>query len=441
MRKRKNLKKWLAIGAVAALAFVTACGQASDNAAETTDTNGSNAGSNSEETITLTFMHPWTAPNPDNDVYKARIAAFEEQYPNIKIEQDAVAAAQYKTKLFTQAAGNSLADINVLWPGSELDPLVDGDLLMPLNDHMDYWNGLVREDALAGFNKNGNQYGIPTKQNFVDIIYYNKEMFAQVGYDKFPETYEEFIDLIKKLKEAGITPISLGNKEKWPLQSSYMSTLTQRFAGKDFLQNVIDGKAKFTDERFVQAVAVIDELTKLEAFNVDANNMDSVQAQDYLIQGNAAMHVSTATVDGRIRINNEEGDKFGIALFPKMSEEDGNVAAGVPQYGIGIKKGLSEEKQAAAIEFLKFFVSEDLYHELTEAGIMVPANIEIGDDVSPYLKEMMELTSNGSTPVFDSIIPTQVVKEFENGLQGLTIGQGTPEQVAEDIQKIMDNLQ
>src|SRR5690606_40160960 len=59
-----------------------------------------------------------------------------------------------------------------------------------------------------------------------------KEYLAQVGYNEFPATYEEFIEMIKKLKEAGITPISLGNKEKWPLQSSYMSIIGQRFAGE-----------------------------------------------------------------------------------------------------------------------------------------------------------------------------------------------------------------
>lgn len=437
MRKRTRMKRLLLVGVGVMLAFVTACGQTNEG---TDAGNAAGEGSGGAETVTLTLMHPWTSPNVDNEVYKARIAAFEEQHPNIKIEQDGVAAAQYKTKLFTQAAGNSLADINVLWPGADLDPLVDGDLLMPLNDYMDNWNGLVREDALAGFNKNGNQYGVPTKQNFVDIIYYNKEMLAQVGYDEFPATYDEWIDLIKKLKEAGITPISLGNKEKWPLQSSYMSTLAQRFAGSDFLQKVVDGEASFTDERFVQAVAVIDELTKLGAFNVDANNMDSVQAQDYLIQEKAAMHITSATVDGRVRIKNEEGDKFGIALFPKMGEGDPKVAAGVPQFGIGIKKGLSEEKKAAAIEFMKFFVSEELYQELTKAGIMVPANIEIGDDVSPYLKEMMELTSHGSTPVFDAVVPTQAAKKLEDGLQALTVGQGTPEQVAKDVQQVLDSL-
>ncbi|EHB68175.1 extracellular solute-binding protein family 1 [Paenibacillus lactis 154] len=434
MNKTIKGKRMLLLGLVAMITlFTAACGK--DNA-------GSSGSGAEGEQITLNMMHPWTSPNVDNEVYKARIAEFEKQHPNIVIKQDGVPAAQYKTKLRTLAAGNNLPDINVVWPGADLDPLVAGNLLQPINGLMDNWSSILPESALAGFNVDGQQYAVPTKQNFVDIIYYNKDMFAQVGYDQFPDTYDKFIDAVKKLKEAGITPISLGNKEQWPLQSSYISIIGDRFTGSDFLTNVLEKKAKFTDPEFVKALSVIDELTKLDAFNTDANNMDSVQAQDYFIQGKAAMHISSATVDGRVRINNEEGDKFGIALFPSVEggKGDPSKSAGVVQYGIAIKSGLDEKKREAAEEFLKFFVSEDLYKELISSGVVVPAKVEVPEDASPYLKEMLELTGNGTAPVFDSVIPTQVVDVLQNGLQALTVGHGTPEEVAKEMQETFDDM-
>lgn len=436
MGKTNKGKKAVLLGLVAMLVMVmAACGK--DKAAE-----GNNNGGSKSETITLNMMHPWTSPNVDNEVYKARIAEFEEQHPNIVIKQDGVPAAQYKTKLRTLAAANNLADINVVWPGADLDPLVAGDLLQPINDMMDNWTSIMPESALAGFNVDGKQYAIPTKQSFVDIIYYNKEMFAQVGYDQFPDTYDKFIDAVKKLKETGITPISLGNKEQWPLQSSYISIIGDRYTGSDFLPSVLEKQAKFTAPEFVKALSVIDELTKLGAFNTDANNMDSVQGQDYFIQGKAAMHISSSTVDGRIRINNEEGDKFGIALFPSVEGGKGDPvkSAGVVQYGIAIKSGLDEKKQKAAEEFMKFFVNEDLYRELIRNGIVVPAKVDVPEDASKYLKEMLELTGNGTAPVFDSVVPTQVVDVLQNGLQALTVGRGTPEELAKEVQDAFDTM-
>lgn len=440
MNKTNKSKKVLLLGLIALLTlFTAACGK---NDAEGSGGSGGNGAGTESEKITLNMMHPWTSPNVDNEVYKARIAEFEKQHPNIVIKQDGVPAAQYKTKLRTLAAGNNLSDINVVWPGADLDPLVAGNLLQPINDLMDHWTSILPESALTGFNVDGQQYAVPTKQTFVDIVYYNKEMFAQVGYEQFPATYDQFIDAVKKLKAAGITPISLGNKEQWPLQSSYISIIGDRFTGSDFLPAVLAGKAKFTDPEFVKALAVVDELSKLGAFNTDANNMDSVQAQDYFIQGKAAMHISSSTVDGRVRITNSEGDKFGVALFPSVEGGRGDAAksAGVVQYGISIKSGLDDKKREAAEEFLKFFVNEDLYKELIRNGIVVPAKVEVPEDASKYLKEMLELTGNGTAPVFDSVVPTQVVDVLQNGLQALTVGRGTPEELAKEVQEAMDNL-
>lgn len=173
MLKRKKVKSMLIASMAASMVLVSACGQASDDTNNAGNADGTGGDTGAQETITLSMMHPWTSPNPDNDVYNARIESFQAEHPNIKIVEDEVAAEQYKTKLFTLATGNNLADINVVWPGADLEPLVSGNLLMSLNDHMDNWNGLVREGALVGFNPDGNQYAIPTKQNFTDIIYYN----------------------------------------------------------------------------------------------------------------------------------------------------------------------------------------------------------------------------------------------------------------------------
>ncbi|MHA6484970.1 ABC transporter substrate-binding protein [Paenibacillus sp. strain BS8-2] len=426
-------KKTLLVSVAGLMAVTTAaCGNSTDN-----DGNG---GSSTGDKVTITMMHPWTTPNIDNDVYKARIEQFQKDHPDIVIKTDEVPSAQYKTKLRTLAAANNLADVNVVWPGADLAPLVGGELLQPINDLMSNWTDILPEGALTPFNVDGQQYAIPTKQTFVDIVYYNKEMVSSVGYDVFPTTYADFIDLVKKLKEAGLTPLSLGNKEQWPLQSSILSIIGDRFTGSDFLQKVVSGEAKFTDPEFVSAISVIDELSKLKAFNTDANNMDSVQSQDYLIQGKAAMHISSSTVDARVRINNEDGDKFGIALFPSVEGGKGDPAksAGVVQYGIAINSKLDERKKAAAEEFMKYFVSEDLYKDLISNGVVVPAKVDVPENASPYLKEMLELTGKGTAPVFDSIIPTQVVSVIQNGLQALTVGRGTPEEVAADTQEAMD---
>ena len=47
-------------------------------------------------------------------------------------------------------------------------------------------------------------------------VWYNKELFEKAGIDAPPATWDEFLADVQKLKDAGITPIAVGEKDKWP---------------------------------------------------------------------------------------------------------------------------------------------------------------------------------------------------------------------------------
>ncbi|WP_245954388.1 extracellular solute-binding protein [Paenibacillus flagellatus] len=437
-------KRWLKTTLIASVASVLALTAAGCGSSGTTDkgatgsTSGTTAPANNakKEPVTLSIMYNWSSPNVDNGIYKDRIKKFMADNPDIKIEEESVPSEQYRTKLRTLAAGKKLPDMFILFPGVDMDPLVSGGVLMPIDDIMDTWKGMLPEDAIAGFKVNGKQYAIPTKQTFVDIVYYNKELLAKVGYTEFPKTYADLLELIKKLKAAGITPLALGNKDRWPLQSSWMSAIADRFTGSDFLYKVNKGEAKYTDPEFVKALGVIEEFAKLDAFNPDMNTMDVVQVQDYFMQGKAAIHITSSTIDAKFRHENPKGDNIGIALFPAVEggKGDPKKSASAVQYGIGLNSQLEGAKKEAAQKFLKYFYSKELYQTLLSKGIVVPARVEMPADANKYLREMIELTNKGTSPVFDAVALIPVKDVIENGLQAITTKQKTAEQVAKEMQ-------
>lgn len=77
---------------------------------------------------------------------------------------------------------------------------------VPGNEH---WIDLFRNQALVNAKRapDGKLYCIS-----IDIVetgvFYNKELFEQVGAYEFPKTWEEMIALCKRLQEQGITPIA-----------------------------------------------------------------------------------------------------------------------------------------------------------------------------------------------------------------------------------------
>jgi|GEM_PF-153993 len=434
---KRTIRHTMLITASAAMAAaLTGCGG-------TAADQGASPASGAKEPVTLTMEYNWSSPNADNLLYKERIQKFQEQNPDIKIEAQDIPSAQYRTKLRTEAAGNSMPDMFILFPGVEMEPYIAADVLMPIDEIMDNWKNILPPQALAGFNVNGKQYAIPTKMTFVDIIYYHKDMLAKVGYNEFPKTYTDFLDLVKKLKDSGVTPLAIGNKNKWPMQSTFMSAVEDRFTGSDFLTKVTKGEAKFTDPDYIKSLNVVNDLVKLDAFNADINTMDEVQQQDYFLQKKAAITMTSSTIDTKFRAGNTDkaaAENIGIALFPSVDggKGDPTKSAGVIQYGIGLSKGLTGAKKEAALKFLKYFYAPELYQSLMSKGIVVPAKVDMPADTSPYLKEMLKLTQNGSALVFDSVMQPAVKDAMENGLQAIITKQKTPEQIAKELQDAVD---
>lgn len=399
--------------------------------------NGGDEESSKSDVIKLTVWNDWTEDRPENVAYKNMVEKFNEQHEDIEVKVEAIPHDQYETKLRTQAAGKQLPDMFRVWPGARLAPLVKGDTVLSLNEIVDHWDGSIPESIMKDYAIDGEQYAIPGNISETSLIFYNKELLDKAGYEKFPESYEELKSLIKALNDEEITPIALGNKSIWPLQSVYISTIADRFTGSEFLPNVLNGEGTFENEQFVKSLSVIEELTKIKAFNPDMNTLDEAQSRNNFIGGKAAMHFAGSWAIGPILDSAENIDNIGVAPFPSFAEGEGDQAkiAGVAGGGIALNSKLSGDKKEAAFEFLKFFYSDEMYQELLEANIIVPANLEMGEEIPEIFQEANKFAQGGLAPVYDATLTPGLTDIINNGLQSITLGEKSPEELAAEMQK------
>lgn len=430
------MKSWksrsLVAAAASAMLLLGACSGGDD---------GASGGSGDGDQVELTFWNIWNEASPQNEASKAAVERFMEENPDIKIVQENIAHDQFKVKVKTQAAGRQLPDLVQVWPGAELTPLVEGELIRPIDDILDTWDGMINESMLADYNVDGTQYAIPANVSPTSLVFYNKDMLAEAGYEEIPATYDEFKKLIEDLKAQGDIPITLGNKGQWLLQSSYISTIGDRMTGSDFLEDVLAGEAKFTDERFVKAVEVIQEMTEMEAFNNDFNTLDNIQHRELFVNKEAAMMIDGAWSLGPILESVEEESNLGIGIFPEIEGGDGDPQAvsAVTGTGIAISSELEGKELEAAQKFLQSFYSEEYYTDLMEGDILVAADIETPEGASEALKQVSEIISHKTTPVYDAAVPVDLTDAINSGLQEVSIGSLTPKQFAENLQKIVDS--
>ncbi|WP_058309038.1 extracellular solute-binding protein [Gracilibacillus massiliensis] len=433
------MRKLVLLGFVFLLiGFLAAC---SGDSEEGSSSDGDSA---SEDAVELTFWKSEDIGRADYEAFMDVVEKFNEEHPDIDLQVDTTPNADYRTRLNTQAAGGQLPDVFQVWPGAELEPLVEGEAVQPIDDIVSYWTeetGLLDEEDFEDFSVDGNPYAVPANTNPTHMIFYDKDMLADAGYEEFPTTYDEFLGLVDELNANDITPMALGNSDAWVLQSVYISTIADRFTGNDFLEGVANGERAFTDDDFVQSLEVIDELVKKEAFNDDLNTIDSSQMIDYFLQGRAAMVMDGNWGISAILENMPEDKNVGVAMMPL---NDKKTIASVAGTGVAINSDLEGEKLDAAHTFLKYVYNEELWEELIKVGRPIIANVDVPEDADlhPLQEDMLELIAESEpAPVYDATLIPAVNDQLENELQSITVGGSTPEEAAENIQRVQESEQ
>ncbi|HET7656819.1 MAG TPA: extracellular solute-binding protein [Bacillales bacterium] len=401
---------------------------------------GADGGSSGGEKVTLTLWADWTEDRPEYNLYKDKVDTFNKKHPNIEIKYVGVPHAQIETKLRTAAAGDSLPDLFHGYVNNRMLSFIQGKTVMPIDDIMDNWKGEIPEALLDPMNFNGKQYAIPSNVSATSLIFYHKSMLEKVGYDKFPKTFDEFKTMIKKLNDANVTPIALGNNAPWVLQSCYLSSIGDRITGSDFLPKVQSGDAKFTSDQFVRALKAIKQLKDIHAFNEDFNTIKEARSRSYFIQGKAAMHVAGSWALGPILTGVSDKSDIGVAVFPKFKGGDGNPSQTSATVGGGIyvKSGLSDAEKKAAKSFLKYFYDKELYKNLAKVNVLVPVDVNQVEGLTNLYKQINAITSKGVTPVYDATLKPEVIGVMNPGLQSITIGSTTPEKLAKKLQQTIE---
>ena len=132
---------------------------------------------------------------------------------------------------------------------------------------------LVKWDNIYDWARNvwkhdGKTYGLP-QEAYTNEIYYNKDLLQKLGVTLPASgqfTQSEFLDLVKKARAAGITPISQGVGDR-PYPGAYISAEAMlRMLGADDYRKLLNGKLSFADPRVVSVLNWVKELVDAGAY-------------------------------------------------------------------------------------------------------------------------------------------------------------------------------
>lgn len=329
--------------------------------------------------------------------WEAMAKEFEQSNPGIDIDLQFAANEDFKAKLPTLLQSKQRPDIFYSWGGGNFQVRADAGLLNDITPSKAAFKKGLSGGAVDAFTSQGKLYGVPYMVSAVGF-WYNKELFAKAGIDaNAMGTWSGFLAGVKKLKNAGVTPIAVGGADKWPIHF-YWSYLVMRAGGKNaFDAATADSGTGFAGPAFVTASKELKRLAELEPFQNGYMAAGYGESAGLFGDKKAAMHLMG---DWDYAFARQQSiDKKGVAdnqlgWMPFPSLEGGKGAATDTLGGINgwaLAKGAKPE----AVKWLQFFLNKTNQSRLAGKDYIIP--VAKGADAAiqnPFKKQIAASVSN-----------------------------------------------
>lgn len=398
------------------------------------ESSGDNEKEKDSDKTVVKMMHLWPegSSNAQYTIVDNIIKAYEEENPDIDIQTEILGNEQYKEKIKVLSASNELPDVGITWAAGYMQPFVDGKMFTPLDD-------IVQEDkfvagTLDAFSVDGSAYALPLELN-ITPVYYNKEIFEKYNLEA-PKTYDEFLKIVETLVDNDVTPITLGNKDRWT-GSMWFMYLADRIGGPQTLNNAINRTGSFEDPALVQAAEEIAKLVDMNAFVKGFNGLSNDEAKGYFMNEQAAMYLMatwelpnyTTSPD----VAQEFKDKVGYFKFPTYDGGKGDIDSYVGGPGVGLFVSEQSKVKDEAKEFVSYLVEEWGKHSVVDAGV-IPATVvdtSSGELDQMYIDILNDLGNATNLTLYADVQMSAGVADVHlNQIQALFGGQTTPEEFA-----------
>ncbi len=386
----------------------------------------------------ITWWHIQTADNEKKN-WQDMADAYMKEHPNVSIEVVVLDNEAFKSKIATAMQSGNPPDLFQSWGGGVMQEYAKAGLIQDLTDQLkkDGWGDTFQPGPLSIFGYNGKTYGVPWRIGMVGF-WYNKDLFQKAGISNPPSTWAELLDAVKKLKAASVTPIALGEKDKWP-GAFYWEYLAARLGGKDAFDKAYSRQGKFSDPAFVDAGTRLKELVDQQAFQpsllADGFNESSALSAN----GKAAMELMGQWEPGSALNVAQDKDAYKKSLgwFP-FPTTDGMKGDASDVLGGGDGFVIGKNAPPETIDFVRWLTSPDNQKKMAAAGIAVPPVVKGAEQAltDPLIKEIWQRTANAKyfQLYYDQYMPPAVGQTVNDATQGIFAGTLAPDAAAKQIE-------
>ena len=400
-----------------------------------------------DEEVTIRFYSTWGEAEPAHQPMMEILEQFEKDNPNIHVELEVQASTQYHEKLVSEIASDTLANVFCHWGGAEMAEAVESGKVLDVTERFEEdpeFKAQFEDINLYSLNNTyegiDGIWGVPLS-NVSAAFYYNKAMFEQAGIEKVPETWDELLDAIEKLKAIDVIPWALGAKDGWRVEHLY-SAIFYRLNGVEGAKKLADRSMKYSDPEAVKAWEMLAELVDMGAFGPEPVSVDAANEMVMLQTGKAAMSFSlSAYTESYTGEESEVGDDIGVFNMPVIEgyEQYAKNNFGGGDICLGIATNATEEQIEASWKLCKAFCGPEGQTQFANANALITTNNQVETDpdkVNRLAEDFANVINEADAACTDvtnyDTVPTLLTK-IRDVATALVNGQLTPQQAGEEM--------
>jgi raffinose/stachyose/melibiose transport system substrate-binding protein len=375
----------------------------------------------------LTF---WSWRQEDRAVYEDLIDKFEAANPGITVRFEAHEAQNYATILSTALAGGEGPDAMMVRAHGAFETVAAGGYLLPLDNTKVPGLDQLPAPALAAetLRADGQVYAVPFASQTMLVIY-NKGLFDQHGLSE-PSTWAELEAACETLTAAGLFCFANGTATAWQ-NETIVTALGASIIGQDFYQDLMAGTTDFTDPRYVEALAAVNDLAQ-KYFPEGFIGIDYPSSQQLFTSGLAGMFAGGSFELANFKSQNPD---IELGVFPAPVANEGDQHLVGLYFDGGYAGNATTEHPEAVYKFLAFLASPEFGQEFANRLNNISPIPGVTFD-NPLLQEVAELNQNSIPYImlvhFRYQEPTGSVL-LQAAVQKMLAGQATPEQAAAEV--------
>jgi raffinose/stachyose/melibiose transport system substrate-binding protein len=386
--------------------------------------------------VTLTWWHNATA-DPGLTAWQKVADDYHSAHPNVSFKITPVQNEQFTSKIPAALESNDPPDLYQQWGGGAEGTQLPSGKLMDMTAGVSSWIGDLGP-AAKNWQINGKWYGVPYDYHVVGF-WYRTDLFAKAGITAPPKTMDDFNSDVAKLKQAGITPVAIGSKDRWP-DAFYWEYFVLRECPASMIASSI-GSTAFTDPCFTKAGQDMQAFLATKPFQTGFLGTPAQQgagsSAGLVANGKAAMELQgdwEMAVMPALATDKNFASKMGWFPFPSVTGGAGDSNASL---GGGDGFSCTSGATSACPDFLHYMTTAPVQEQLIKAlAVTLPSNTAANEAVTdPSLKTALAYLGQVSYNqlYFDQALPTDNGQALDSAVADFFAGKGTPATIAQSV--------